>query len=296
MVQSLIRRGHESLISSGAVGIYNFANDHPLDWGAGGPKAWPGVRPYAEPAGGQDHRGFRLFEWYRSILDQVLGVSVPFIVCANGPQRPTGGGLSLSESLHAERAAEMARMMTDGALPTTVLNHAFWLLSAERGDTNHDHAWFLPDGTPRLPAARAFLKLAKSPRANLSPTEPAPAIWSPTAPTATVVSHSGPSIKDAKKPIDHYLLLPLFEWGAARWHLAIIQEYVEAFLPTVGFSVEEAKLAQRVTVIGNSQGTSVEAVCELEAAGCQVQRIAGQNGAETQTLLRQLAQNKQHSR
>jgi hypothetical protein len=126
--------------------------------------------------------------------------------------------------------------------------------------------------------------------------EPAGAHWPAGTQAVKVPSHASPSGPNGQKSIEHYLLLPVFEWGAARWHLSIIQEYVEAFLPTVGFSLDEAKLARRVTVIGNSQGVSAEAVSQLEAAGCRVERIAGQTGAETQALLKQLAQNKQHRR
>lgn len=294
MLQSLKRRGCESLIRGAAVGIHNFANCRPLDWGAGGPKVWPETRPYTEPAEGQDHRGFRLFEWYRAIVDQVLGFGLSYLACANGPQLPTGEPI-LDESLHAQRAIEMARMMTDGALPATVLNHAYWLLAAERGDPAYRHAWFRPDGVPRLPAAEAFLKLDKTRRPNLPDVDQGLGTDSAAPQSNKVASRSTTIAANADKPIDHYLLLPLFEWGVARWHLAIIQDYVEAFLPTVGFSLDEAKQARRVTIIGNSQGVGVEAVRELEAAGCRVERVVGQSGVETQRLLKQLAQNKQRS-
>ena len=296
MLESLIRRGGRPLISGAAVGINNFANNRTLDWGAGGPDAWPDARPYTDPAAGQDHRGFRLFEWYHPVLDRVLGQVLPFVVCANGPQRPTGGEPIGDEALHAERALAMARMMTDGALPDTVLNHAYWVLAAERGDPAYRQAWFRADGVPRLPAAEAFLKLGKTRRANLPAVEPAVKSWTAATEASKVASRAGTTVAGSEKPIAHYLLLPVFEWGLARWHLSIIQEYLEAFLPTVGFSVQEAKLARHVTVIGNAQGISVQAVRELEAAGCHVERIAGRTGDETQLLLKQLAQNKQHSR
>jgi hypothetical protein len=294
MLQSLKRRGCESLVNGAAIGIYNFANGRALDWGAGGPKAWPNARPYADPTEGQDHRGFRLFEWYRPIIEQVLGQAPAFLVCANGPQRPVDES-TLDESLHAQRAVEMARMMTDGILPLALLNHAYWVLAAERSDPAYRHAWFRVDGAPRLQAAEVFLKLGKNRRANLPAGEPAVQRRSAETPGVRTVSRVSAPTRNGQKHIEHYLLLPVFEWGVARWHLSIIQEYVEAFLPTVGFSLEEAKLAHRVTVIGNSQGVSDEVISQLQAAGCRVERIAGQTGAETQSLLKQLAQNKQHS-
>ncbi len=110
---------------------------------------------------------------------------------------------------------------------------------------------------------------------------------------ATRRSHSPAPGGNGRKVIDHYLLLPLFEWGVARWHLSIVQQYVEAFLPTCGFSVDEAKQARKVTIIGNEQGVSQSDAQALTAAGCQVQRIAGKDGRETRLLLQELARNKQ---
>jgi hypothetical protein len=293
MLQSLKRRGHESLIKGAAIGVYNFANNRPLDWGAGGPQVWPGARPYMDLADGQDHRGFRLFEWYRPIVERVLGYGLAFVACANGPQLPEADAGSDRE-LHSQRSVEMAQMMISGALPATVLNHAYFLLAAEKNCSCYGQAWFHVDGKPRLPAAESLLKLGKSRRQNLSVAIEDPDPW-PRHPHKLQPSCRHQTVK-GEKPIDHYLLLPLFEWGAARWHLSIIQEYVEAYLPTIGFSLHEAKLARHVTVIGNSQGVSASDVSELEAAGCHVERVAGQTGAETQKLLKQLARNKQHGR
>jgi hypothetical protein len=189
----------------------------------------------------------------------------------------------------------MAHMMIDGSLPANLLNHAFYLLAAEHSSQVYAQAWFSADGAPRLRAAQAFLQLDKNRRANLPAAEPNDQIWTHQGATASNTVGDTTTTSKSRKPIEHYLLLPLFEWGVARWHLTIIQEYVEAYLPTIGFSLEQAKLAHRVTVIGNPQGVSTKDVHELEAAGCYVERISGETGAETQLLLQQLAQNKQHS-
>lgn len=306
MLSSLRRRGLEPLMQRAAVGIRNFANDHPLDWGKGGPEAWPQARPYAEQIGGQDHRGFCLFDWYRPLIEAALGRSLPLIACANGPQASQIGRRPLDPQDHARRAAEMARLITDRQLPPVVFNHAFWLLSAERGGPGYRERWFEPDGTPRLPAVAALQELnsgrqrtlvsrrAASPR-RAAVQEGGAARPAAPAPAPASGASSVPPAGNGHKVIDHYLLLPLFEWGATRWHLSIVQDYIEACLPTCGFSVREAQLAHRVTIIGNEQGISLQDQQMLEAAGCQVQRIAGRNGSETEKLLRELAQNMQLS-
>lgn len=299
MIASLQRRGLESLMQRVAVGIRNFANDHPLDWGKGGPQAWPQARPYAEQIGGQDHRGFCLFDWYQPIIERAMGRPLPMIACANGPQAGKMGRRNLNPPDHARGAAEMARLIADKQLSPNLFNHAFWLLSAERGQPGYQERWFEPDGTSRLPAVSALRELESGRQRTLigRPTVSPPRRVTAQEGAATQPTVVNPAVRSAGngQVIDHYLLLPLFEWGATRWHLSIVQDYIEACLPTCGFSVQEAKLAGRVTIIGNEQGISLQDQQELEAAGCQVQRIAGRNGSETEKLLRELAQNMQPS-
>ncbi len=290
MLNSLMRRGLGGVLERSAIGIRNFANNRPLNWGAGGRDAWPKARPYVEQPEGQDHRGFRLFEWYEPLVREQVGRSLPLIACANGPQATWTQRHQLDPVMHAQRVAEMSRMIVERKLPDFVFNHAFWLLAAGPGDPNHSHAWFDPDGNARLPATKALVDFwNRQERSEYQEIASAPAARSAAPPPRAVRGNGG-------KPIEHYLLLPTFEWGISQWHLVAVQEYVEAFLPTCGFSVDQARLASRVTVVGNEQGVSREAVEQLQAAGCHVERIAGRSGAETQQLLRELARNKQRSR
>ncbi len=290
MLASLRRRGLGALLERTAVGMRNFANNRPLDWGAGGPQAWPHARPYTEQVEGQDHRGIRLFEWYLDVIQRELGHPLPLLACANGPQSSRLGDVFTDPQVHARQAVEMAQLVVDKALPPAVMNHAFWLLAAERQQQEHVQAWFDADGSPRLPAVKALVEYC----ATLQ--RPAPsqeAVASVEEPLIGASSVTRPAV-NGSKPIDHYLLLPVFEWGVSHWHLSIVQEYVEAYMPTLGFSLEEAKLARRVTIVGNEQGVGAGVERELNAAGCQVVRVAGENGMETQQLLQNLARNKQH--
>jgi hypothetical protein len=314
MLSSLGRRGLGSLLESAAVGMRNFANNRPLDWGKGGREAWPRATPYAKQPDSQDHRGFRMFEWYQPIIRQETGRTLPLIGCANGPQASRRIGGQFDPATHASQTAEMVQMMIAGDLPSAVFNHAFWLLAAERHQPCYYESWYDADGTARLPAAEALEELSKEARPSRAGLDSAaPAVPLPTLrgsvtrgrqgatigrPATTPRSRparSSPPEGNGRKVIDHYLLLPLFEWGAARWHLNIVQQYVEAFLPTCGFSVDEAKRASKVTIIGNEQGISQADAQALTAAGCQVQRIAGKDGRETRLLLQELARNKQLS-
>ena len=51
-------------------------------------------------------------------------------------------------------------------------------------------------------------------------------------------------------PIEHYLLLPLYDWGVVEWHLDAIRPYILRHQPTIGFNLAEAMLARHVTCAG----------------------------------------------
>ena len=73
--------------------------------------------------------------------------------------------------------------------------------------------------------------------------------------------------------ISHYVLLPLYAWGVADWDLSAIQPMLQKSHPTIGFSLDEASLARRVTVVGGEGALSKEAFSMLQANGCYVERI-----------------------
>jgi hypothetical protein len=306
MLASLKRRGFSGILKNAAVGMRNFCNNRELDWGKGGREAWPQWKPYAPVTEGQDHRGFHLFEWYQPIIKEVLGHEMPLLTCANGPQSGMNdNGTTLDQQVYTNRVQQMARAMIERQLPSYVMNHAFWLISAERNDPNYSQRWFNPDGTPASPAVSCLEDLVSA-ASKTAPSAPKPAPVYPTRRTQfnnhatrqrVAPSPVMPKTRMApkQKNINHYLLLPTFEWGAARWYMDIVQEYVAAVLPTVGFSIDEAGLAQRVTIVGNEQGIDAVTEQKLRDNGCQVERIAGKTGQETQLLLQQLARNAQRS-
>ena len=134
----------------------------------------------------------------------------------------------------------------------------FWLLAAEPASPQAAQAWFDAEGQPR-PAAAA-LRAQHRERSQKRRQQAAGKAFG-----ALAGGH----------PIRHYLLLPGFEWGVPDWYLEIIRPFVKKHRPTVGFSVDEASLAERVTVVGNSPHFSQELVCRLENAGCLVEKIGG---------------------
>ncbi|MEZ4613988.1 MAG: peptidoglycan recognition family protein [Caldilineaceae bacterium] len=88
------------------------------------------------------------------------------------------------------------------------------------------------------------------------------------------------------KNIRHYLLLgtQAFARGGL-YAFDNILPYIARFQPTVGFSLEDAKYAEYVTIIGSEAAVSAGAENLLRKHGCHVDRIAGRDAEETLHLL-----------
>ena len=92
------------------------------------------------------------------------------------------------------------------------------------------------------------------------------------------------------KPLYHYMLFWARDskWAEKDWLSA--RQYIGAFRPTAGFSASDAALAEYVTIVGGPLGVSKKAEDQLTAAGCKVDRIAGKDEDETESILDELAQ------
>jgi N-acetyl-anhydromuramyl-L-alanine amidase AmpD len=89
------------------------------------------------------------------------------------------------------------------------------------------------------------------------------------------------------KTTRHYMLFWQRE-QAGREDLVNSLAYIARFRPTVGFSPEEARAAEYVTIVGGETGVSRGVEQMLAQAGCKVDRVAGRDGAETGLLLAEL--------
>ncbi len=87
--------------------------------------------------------------------------------------------------------------------------------------------------------------------------------------------------------LTHYLLFGAPSSSAAQTNLVLALDYILRFTPTVGFSLNEARSAKNVTVVGaNVLSTQDEE--NLKAAGCVVRHIAGADSYAVQQLFAQL--------
>jgi hypothetical protein len=95
-----------------------------------------------------------------------------------------------------------------------------------------------------------------------------------------------PVAGEGAKAIDHYMLFwhrSVQDW--AEWDLQGALPYIARFKPVVGFDVEQAKNAQYVTIVGNTDKIPAEAEEILRAAGCKVERISGEDEGSIRRVL-----------
>ncbi|MFO7943020.1 MAG: hypothetical protein R6U51_01765 [Anaerolineales bacterium] len=240
----LQRRGSKPLLDAVVLSAYAGTNGHGLNWGLGGPERWPDSHPYFNPEGSEDHRGFRIVDWYLALSETVLERRLPLLML--------GLKGSDEEDEDNQQDAQIAQLLSGkqitGVEPLLeeVLGGMFWLLAADAESEFRDEAWYTADGQAN-PVAEAYQGLY-APR--------------------TEKARGG-------YRIDHYLLLPTYEWGVADWHLEVIRGFIKKHQPTVGFSLREAAHAKRVTILGGEEHFNEDDLSQLRNQGSVVRRIKG---------------------
>jgi hypothetical protein len=268
-LQGILRRGQEKLAENLILGAYAWVNKHPLTWGAGGPERWPQSRPYHTPDGQEDQRGFYIFDWYLAIAQAALGTPRPVILLGAGynPFPKPRRSMKLDEEQHTKINLALRLAMQDPGTtpaeavppaPPHVLACNFWLLAADETSPECSLAWFRPDGSA-LPAVEGFKN-----KGEINHAKSMPGMFSP-----------------SMRPIAHYVLLPSSGANLPEI-LARLAPWVEANHPTVGFSIEEAALAARVSVLAGEEHFPDEMLESLRTAGCSVERLEG-NGISIAT-------------
>lgn len=318
-LESLENHSENQILDHLMLAAYGWTRNQSLNWGAGGPQRWPDARPYFTPPGAQDQRGFRIFDWYQAITQAVLQKTCPTILLQAGlPSAPianqavtedpaaTDTSLALFTLLTGEKAVDPADQQTIlEAVPNSLIAGNFWLLADEASGPYASRAWYQADGTTLAvvqaaknirpkPAHEEVIEIRRdvSTASVVENLESTVQISSPQV-QAPVMAQSPASIAEyaassatapTLHPIQHYLLLPIYEWGVADWHLEVIRPFVKKHRPTVGFSLKEAALATQVTVVGSPQIFPDTVLEQLRGRGCIVDRISG-DGTTIATLL-----------
>lgn len=264
-LESIKRRGFHKVLERMAYAANTFTFGHDLSWGNGGPQKWTAARPYNTPMGCEDQCGFNNWQWIEALAKKV-GVNSVTIFQFNCGLKSRG--VDYSPVIHAEIVQEILEKIQDPAYGS-IQGSMFWLLGAEPGTQDYSSAWIKTDGKT--------LPIVKLLTAGISDDQEPVDLAAKNSPSNT-------SQEQLPHPIDHYLLLPRYEWGVADWHLEVTRPFVLRHHPTVGYSLEEAILAKKVTVIGGDQDFPPESIAHLRNAGCDVEQISGDGTSIATTL------------
>lgn len=93
------------------------------------------------------------------------------------------------------------------------------------------------------------------------------------------------------KSVRHYMLFwqRSYPGPLARQDFVNSINYIVRFRPVIGFSVNDARNAEYVTIVGSEAGISAAEEKALQNSGCKVERIAGRDEEETSRMLSELA-------
>ena len=266
-LQGIQRRGYHDLLRELTLAAYGWINGSDLAWGKGGPEAWASSVPYHTPPGGQDQRGFRIFDWYLSISQSVLGVKLPLIMLATGfrtrfqpiPAQPSLNIKELQAKINLELYdAIKTSQEQDGLIPAEVVACNIWLLAASKGQAETEDAWFV-EGKPVTHIYEPIsVRLAVD--TDLIQQE---------------ACASQAKKKNIKKTVGHYLLFPVKSWNSKDWLYELIQAFPPSPFVTIGTSISDALSASRVTIFGVQRWLDELIFSDLIEAGCLIEEVYG---------------------
>jgi hypothetical protein len=288
---------HDQLILS----AYAWTGKHSLNWGSGGSANWPKARPYISMPDVEDQRGFRIFDWYNEISEEVLGFKLPMVLHQCGvPADPflphpiqfeQDDLLDVNSKIYQLIRPEVNQTTSDiKPLPENILACNFWVLSAKETDAWANQAWFNENGSPTAlgkAMQEKALKATKTPQRAAAPrgkTVLHQMRQNATTPNLSVQHPLNFVKKHSQKTMGNYFLLPENEPGLVAFFLEALNPYMNMYKPTFGFSTDEAKNAQRVVLVGGEQSFPSTIQNELQTAGCNVYQISG-DGTEIATIL-----------
>ncbi len=221
----------------------------PLDWGAGGQKNWPNVKPYKLPLASENQLGFRTFEWYAQIAREVFEKAIPILLLQAGIKNdPLSCETNIQSSdidkllaiyrlLKGENVYEMfdESHLLQPIMPE-VIGCCFYLISSESPE-HHDCQWFSAEGT-RLPPAQAVFISEQGNQEKIAALEPEELVQ-----TKVHFRHN------------RYILISQELQPETPKLLELLQPYIEKFRPLIGFSVDEAKNSAVILAIAPADGS-----------------------------------------
>jgi hypothetical protein len=243
-------------VSNLHIAVSSQTFNHPLSWGAGGKRNWKVPRPYSKSEiGEEDHIGFNTWQWYSDLVNSILGVDPKMFLFYFGSSDIRSSVLdpkvtfeeliefALSPSEEAGRAADQKN---------NILGCLFWILSSSEESQEGITAFFDVNGTPKVAEIPKYKEKLEHTRKQ------------------TLEYAVSDRLAAWIYPIDHYLLLPSYEWGIPENTLDRIRPIIRDSRPTIGFSLIEATNARKVTIWNENGAFSGHDIDILREAGCLI--------------------------
>lgn len=238
-----------------AVSAQSFS--HPIDWGNGGEKKWRVPRPYAKTEiGEQDHFGINTYQWYAQIAKNTLNSNPKFFMLYMGAADLKSK--KMDEGLNYQQLVDL--VIDDSSLSTeafsidkNVIACIFWLMNTPKKRDNQDTTPTTLFETQQQTKPEWIEDL----QAMVEETQKQSAEYK-----------IADSLADWVHAIDHYLLLPSYEWGVPVNTLDRVRPIIAESRPTIGFSITEACNARKVTVWNENGAFSEQDIQTLRESGC----------------------------
>ncbi|MCB2203022.1 hypothetical protein KQH56_03360 [bacterium] len=254
-MQGLKHRKMDSLIEKVGLASFGYSFNKSLNWGSGGPEMWASAKPYFTPDGQEDQCGFQNYQWAQAVFNRVIGRKPMVLILDAGHPGPAA-----------------IRPTQDKAIETLQLIH-----SACQGEDEPEAPSLSGSILGCVFSLETLMALFEG-ELSLSILQ---SLFKPES--AFKVQEETKSATDDKS-IEHYLLLPAHESGVSDVVLNKVRPIIKQLQPTIGFSLNEAILAKRVSVFPDPLLFPEEKLNALRLAGCQVD-VLPQSGIEIATQL-----------
>ncbi len=260
LLQGLKQRHEHEIIEHLILASYGITFNKPLSWGRGGFEIWPGVKAYQHVKDQENQIGFCNFEWVQAVSQRVFGEKHPVIILDAG--NPTGGDQLEADKDNLLVIEELIRSMfgPDDNRPYS-LSESISPKNSLMGIT------FSLDTIKAVSGKSSIEEFLRNSFPSKSPSR-----------------NEEKGTLNEEKIFTHYLLLPAYESGIPEVIINKVLPYVKAFLPTVGFSIDEASFAKKVTVYPDPYLFPVEKINYLRNSGCSIE-ILPETGIDIATLI-----------
>ncbi len=256
--KGLRQRRLDEVIEKLVLGCYGFTFSKKLTWGSGGPQRWPLSKPYLTPDGQEDQLGFHNYEWIQAIAEQSIGVKLPVIILNAGHPG----------TIYSQPDSEKT-LIDIQTIQSTLSNQN----EPESKSSEMEIDQSIEGILFSLPTFAQIVPESLTPKSFLQMFQ-----------EKDGKQEAKTNTKKVQKIISHYLLLPSRSSGVADVVLNKVRPIIKKYQPTVGFSLDEAALAQKVSIYPDSLLFSEEKINTLRASGCQVE-ILPESGIDIATSL-----------